>query len=98
MNAGGTTSYDVAIRNWEKVELELASDREVVLDYEASGLNTYHNTYFIGAMALKGRQSKKCFYVNFYNFWRTPEEWPFPEELRERIGKWLLSKHLIVFN
>jgi hypothetical protein len=98
MNAGGVTSIDVAIRNWEKVEKELEDDSEVVLDYEANSLNTYHNSYFIGGIALKGRKSKKCFYVNFYNFWRTPEEWPFPKELRERIGKWLLSKHLVVFN
>jgi uracil-DNA glycosylase family 4 len=88
----------VDVQEFDYVIEIFKSDEEVILDYEASGLNTYHYDYFIGGMALKGRTSKKCVYVNFYDFWLTPEERVFPEELRERIGKWLLSKHLVVFN
>jgi hypothetical protein len=33
-----------------------------------------------------------------YNFWRTPAEFTISDKLRAKIGVWLLSKKLIVFN
>jgi uracil-DNA glycosylase family 4 len=88
----------IDVLDWDKVEDIFQNDQEIVLDYEASGLNTYHNNYFVGGIALKGRASKVCVYVMLYNFWRTPEEFPISIKLRARIGVWLLSKRLVVFN
>jgi uracil-DNA glycosylase family 4 len=88
----------IDVLDWDKVEDIFQNDQEIVLDYEASGLNTYHRDYFVGGIALKGRTSKVSVYVMLYNFWRTPEEFPIPIRLRARIGVWLLSKRLIVFN
>jgi DNA polymerase family A len=87
-----------ALRNWKYVEDQLINDHEVVLDYETNGLEKYRQDFVIGGMALRGLRSKRTFYVYFYDFWRSPGEWKFPEELRDRIGRWLLSKILIVFN
>jgi uracil-DNA glycosylase family 4 len=91
--------YEVIdVLEWSRVEEIFKNDTEVVLDYEASGLNTYHYNYFVGGLALKGRTTKTCVYVMLYNFWRTPGEFVIPDKLKAKIGVWLLSKKLIVFN
>jgi uracil-DNA glycosylase family 4 len=88
----------IDVLEWSKVEEIFKNDTEVVLDYEASGLNTYHYDYVVGGLALKGRTSQAYVYVMLYNFWRNPGEFVIPDKLKAKIGVWLLSKKLIVFN
>ena len=93
------SGYEIIdVLEWNKVEEAFANDHEVVLDYEAYGLQIYHADYFIGGIALKGRTSKRCVYVRLYDFWRTPQEFKVTEKIKAKIGLWLLSKKLTVFN
>jgi uracil-DNA glycosylase len=93
------TDYTVVdVLEWDRVETIFENDSEVVLDYEASGLNTYHHDYFVGGIALEGRTTKARVYVMLYNFWRTPDELTISVKLKARIGVWLLSKKLVCFN
>jgi uracil-DNA glycosylase family 4 len=91
-------SQVIDVLDWDKVEELLVGDAGVILDYEASGLKTYQEHYFVGGLALKGRTSKKCIYVRLYDFWRTPDEFAVSDKLKAKIGLWLLSKQLTVFN
>jgi uracil-DNA glycosylase family 4 len=96
----------IDVTEWDRVERILSNETDVGLklipanglDYEASGLSQYHKNFYLGGIALGGVNTNKVFYVKIYDFWRNPNEWEFPEELKERIGNWLESKKLIVFN
>jgi hypothetical protein len=48
------TTYEVInVSEWNAVEEIFANDEEIILDYEGSGLNTYHENYYVGGLALK---------------------------------------------
>jgi uracil-DNA glycosylase family 4 len=88
----------VDVLDWSRVRKELDSEDDIILDYEASGLNHYEHTFILGGIALRGLKSRKTFYVKLYDFWRSTKDFQVPTEIMEDIGDFLSRKHLIVFN
>lgn len=73
---------------------------KVVLDYEASGLDTYVEGFHLGGVGLTSPDKEVRRYVHFYDFWRPYRDGAIdvPEESLEALRSILTSKGVVVFN
>lgn len=87
--------------NPDKVESLLTlfkDDKEIVLDYEASSLETYSSNFHLGGIGISSTDRQRSVYVYFYDFWRNVSEEKIPERSLEIIRELLTTKKTIIYN
>ena len=72
---------------------------KLILDYEASGLNTYRDGFHLGGIGLCTLDGSISVYVYFYDFFRSYSEVNKPpEETYEILNQFFSVKDFVVFN
>lgn len=79
-------------------EIFPSTEDPLVLDYEASGLDTMDKDFYIGGVGLHDIKSRKSVYVNLYSFERLRHDFEVKMEDRLTIGKFLSERNLVVYN
>lgn len=83
----------------QKIPEMFSEYSEIILDYEASGLDTYIDGFHLGGMGICSPDRKKSAYIYFYHFERfITEAYDLPEENLKILSNFLKSKELVVYN